>query len=275
MGKIEWTDKTWNFITGCTQISPACDNCYAKAMTKRLQGMATIPKYKFGWDTIIFHKDYMKQILDTKKYPKGSKIFVCSMSDLFHKDISYTNIAEAFFYMANRKDCIFQVLTKRADRMLEYFIEYKNDWLQEINESEFYRNHTLHYGHIWLGVTAENQRYADERIPRLLDVKRLLGDINVFVSIEPMLGEIDLSPYIHEKGLDWVIIGGEKVPNNPKKARLMRYEWVKNIKDICHSHNIPLFFKQWGNNPASKFVSNCDIKQFPKEIRSSINQVLC
>lgn len=287
MHKIEWTDKTWNVITGCTQISPACDNCYAKAMTKRLQGMAKkeahksmlcefcrqemsqrcdskyhlnmyqclcrennaifkrLPKYYLGWDKVVFHKESLNDILDKKKYPSGSKIFVNSMSDTFHKNISDDDLVELFYAMSQRQDLIFQVLTKRADRMLEFFEWYVPSYV--IGEFADYFYEDMHK-HIWFGVTAENQKYADKRIPKLLKLKDVVNeDIKCFVSIEPMLSEIDLTPYLDK--LDWVIIGGEKIPNNPSKARLMEWEWVDSIYNQCKKYRVPLFFKQWGNNP--------------------------
>lgn len=264
MSKIEWTDKTWNFITGCTEISPACNNCYAKAMTKRLQGMAIrqniafkLPKYHQGWDKVVFHKESLLEILDKKKYPSGSKIFVNSMSDTFHEKLDNKNISESFDMMSKRKDLIFQVLTKRPQRILEFFntaLRYASDENEIINDIK----------HIYFGVTAENQEYLDKRIPLLFQLKELLeGNINVFVSIEPMLSHINISVY--KNRLDWVIVGGEKIPNNPNKARLMKLEWVDSIYKQCKDYHIPFFFKQWGNNPAKSCHSQAEsCKEFPK-----------
>lgn len=296
MHKIEWTDKTWNVITGCTQISPACDNCYAKAMTKRLQGMARkeleketnfkckecgfdfcghseiedfiddefyseiycagdcggleihkpfdLPKYYLGWDKVVFHKESLNDILDKKKYPSGSKVFVNSMSDTFHEDISDEDIVELFYSMSQRQDLIFQVLTKRADRMLKFFEWYVPNYV--IGEFADYFYEDMHK-HIWFGATAENQEYVDKRIPKLLKLKDVVNkDIKCFVSLEPLLSEIDLSAYI--ECLDWVIVGGENIPNNPNKARLMKLEWVESIWNQCRKKDVPFFFKQWGNN---------------------------
>lgn len=304
MSKIEWTDKTWNIITGCTQISPACDNCYAKAMTKRLQGMARkelekktnfkcqecdfyfeehdiieqfieenmfydndysascvgayggldshkpfdLPKYYLGWDKVVFHKESLKDILDKKKYPSGSKVFVNSMSDTFHEDISDDDLIELFFNLSQRQDLTFQILTKRADRMFDYFYKY-----------------AFIHKNIWLGVTAENQEYADKRIPKLLELKEYVNkDIKYFVSIEPMLSDIDLTPYLDK--LDWVILGGEKIPNNPNKARLMKWEWVDSIYNQCKKARVPLFFKQWGNYPTKSCHTRAEsCKEFPRD----------
>lgn len=292
--KIEWTDTTWNVSTGCTQISPACKNCYAKAMTKRLQGMAkaqmdkkgykcevcgfdfvdfnvcvnedvrfderqnevccvgnegclephkafTLPKYAFGFDKIIFHHNALPEILDTKKYPSGNKVFVNSMSDLFHEKLLDRDISKAFRMMIKRKDLIFQVLTKRSAIMYDFFNEYANFW-----ENKSGKQLGKSFKHIWLGVTAENQAMADKRIPDLLAVKKILGNqIKVFVSIEPMLESINLIKYLPQ--LDWVICGGEKIPNNPQNARRIEAYWVQDLKEMCDAYKVPFFFKQWGS----------------------------
>ena len=318
MHKIEWTDKTWNVITGCTQISPECDNCYAKAMTKHLQGMARkelekktnlkcqvcgfdfvehsvveeyteiahsynddyqvicagdcgglephkafdLPKYYLGWDKVVFHKEALDDILDKKKYPSGSKIFVNSMSDTFHEDISEDDLVELFNIMSKRQDLIFQILTKRANRMFHFL-----SWVLPRTGclTDEYLDKKMK-SHIWFGVTAENQEYVDKRIPKLLKLKDVVNeDIKCFVSIEPMLSEIDLTPYLDK--LDWVIIGGENIPNNPNKARLMRWEWVESIYRQCQSKDVPFFFKRWSGINANRkdlrwYIERC--KEFPR-----------
>ncbi len=278
MSKIEWTDKTWNVITGCTQISPACDNCYAKAMTKRLQGMAKAEfkaqypknsvlqfnnsgsviglqfngedralypqskkklKYIQGWDKVVFHKESLNDILDKKKYPSGSKIFVNSMSDTFHRDISDDDLVELFSFMSQRQDLVFQILTKRADRMLEFFNWYVPSYV--IGEFADYFYEDMHK-HIWFGVTAENQEYVDKRIPKLLKLKDVVNeDIKCFVSIEPCLENIDLSAYIEY--LDWVILGGEKIPNNPNKSRPFK-QWGNNVEESIKREKYPEILEQ-------------------------------
>lgn len=320
MSKIEWTDKTWNVITGCSAISPACENCYAKAMTKRLQGMArkelekktnlkcqecgfdfvlhsiieenteigeesqavcagayggldlhkafNLPKYYLGWDRVVFHKEALQDILDKNKYPAGSKIFVNSMSDTFHEYIGPHYVTRVFDYMSRRRDLTFQILTKRAEDMFDYFNGYVFDgFLEELRLKNYFRSEM--YKHIWFGVTAENQQYADERIPYLLRLKTLFKDyfhqnLKIFVSIEPCLENIDLSAYIQY--LDWVILGGEKIPNNPKKARLMKWEWVDSIYNQCKKAGVPLFFKQWGNNPTNSCHTRAEsCNEFPRD----------
>lgn len=222
MSKIEWTDKTWNVITGCTQTSPACQNCYAKAMTRRLKAMK-LKKYASGWDKIVFHEDILNEIL-TKKYPQGIKIFVNSMSDTFHEDISDHKIKKLFIMMNQRVDLTFQVLTKRAKRMFE-FISTNKDIVTP---------------NIQLGVTAENQEMFNQRVKYLTPLKEM--QITTFVSCEPLLESIDISEYIDS--IDWVIVGGEKAH---KKGRIMEYEWVKDIYAQCQKTQTPFFFKQWGD----------------------------
>ncbi|MBR2111653.1 MAG: DUF5131 family protein [Helicobacter sp.] len=222
MSKIEWTDKTWNVITGCTQTSPACQNCYAKAMTRRLKAMK-LKKYASGWDKIVFHEDILNEIL-TKKYPHGIKIFVNSMSDTFHEDISDHKIKKLFIMMNQRVDLTFQVLTKRAKRMFE-FISTNKDILTP---------------NIQLGVTAENQEMFNQRVKYLAPLKEM--QITTFVSCEPLLESIDISEYID--CINWVIVGGEKAY---KKGRIMEYEWVKDIYSQCQKNQTPFFFKQWGD----------------------------
>ena len=265
MSKIEWTDETWNVITGCTQISPACKNCYAKAMTKRLQGMAKkemeskirckecgarmmndnskgvircfcgfcedkvysfkAPKYYYGWDKVIFHTDMLGHIFDKSKYPSGSKVFVNSMSDTFHHEVSYSHLKMLFNVMGARSDVTFQVLTKREMRMYAFLTEHSE----------------LLTPNIWIGVTAENQEMVDKRIDWLVytkkEIKRFANkDIKIFVSCEPLLEAIDLSKYINE--LDWVIVGGERAH---KKGRVMEFEWVKNLYSQCKESKTPFF----------------------------------
>lgn len=312
--KIEWTNCTWNFITGCTQISPACDNCYAKAMTKRLQGIArkkleketsfkckecgfsfedhiavdeciednneiycagkygslnshkpfNLPKYYQGWDKVIFHEDALKDILDKKKYPSGSKVFVNSMSDTFHENISLNDILNIFYYTSQRQDLTFQFLTKRPKNMIKMFDEIfiRLNELGYEDMQNYFKNEL--YKHCWFGVTAENQEMADERIPELLNLRQLFGEqsknLILFVSVEPMLEKIDLRKYITD--LDWVIVGGENAPKS--KTRPMNVVWARDLYEQCKKYNIPFFFKQWGNYYELNSSSIANIKEFPK-----------
>lgn len=301
MSKIEWTDKTWNVITGCTQISPACDNCYAKAMTNRLQGMARkevankihcskcergslnddsggeieyfcecdsimksfqTPKYYLGWDKVIFHKEALNDVLDRKKYPSGSKVFVNSMSDTFHNDVMDYDLVELFDTMSKRQDLIFQILTKRENRLSYFFSDYVKEYASAELQKYIYEDM---YRHLWFGVTAENQEYADKRIPKLLELKETISkDIKCFVSIEPMIRAVNLESYLDR--LDWVIVGGEKIPNNPNKARLMKLEWVESLYRQCKNKDVPFFFKQWGNYPTKSCHTRAEsCKEFPRD----------
>ena len=236
MSKIEWTDKTWNVITGCTQTSPACQNCYAKTMTNRLQAMAKkgikgTEKYIRGCDRVIFHTDMLGHIFNFKKYPSGCRVFVNSMSDTFHIKISDSHLKMLFNLMGARNDVTFQVLTKRHMRMYSFLIEF----------------HELVTPNIWLGVTAENQAMVDERVDWLVYLKKQIKtfadkDIKIFVSCEPLLESIDIRKYID--CINWVIVGGEKAY---KKGRIMEYEWVKDIYSQCQKTQTPFFFKQWGD----------------------------
>lgn len=282
MSKIEWADRTWNVITGCTQISPACQNCYAKAMTKRLQGItnslfkkqfpkdsvlrfnddgsindlvfngkyrALYPrskaklKYIQGWDKVVFHTDMLGDIFNFHKYPRGCKVFVNSMSDTFHNKISDSHLKMLFNIMGAKSDVTFQVLTKRNMRMYRFLTEFPE----------------LVTPNIWVGVTAENQEMVNERVDSLAqakkEIKRLTNkDITIFVSCEPLLESIDLSKYIDD--LDWVIVGGEKAH---KKGRVMRYKWVEDIYLQCRKTDTPFFFKQWGDGEAKVRVKGDDI----------------
>lgn len=236
MSKIEWTDKTWNVITGCSKVSPACANCYAKTMTKRLQGMAKkgckgAEKYIEGFEKVVFHTNMLGHIFNFHKYPSGCKVFVNSMSDTFHNKLSYPHLRMLFNVMGARTDITFQVLTKREIRMYAFLTEHAE----------------LLTPNIWIGVTAENQEMVDRRVEWLVhtkkEIKRLAKtDMKIFVSCEPLLESLDLSAYID--ALDWVIVGGERAN---KKGRTMEYKWVESLYLQCKKHRVPFFFKQWGD----------------------------
>lgn len=208
---IEWTDKTWNPITGCTKISEGCIHCYANVMANRLQGMNN-PKYNRGFKLTLHPND----LLEPLKWRKTSMVFVCSMSDLFHKDVPFEFIDRIFDVIRNTPQHIYQILTKRAERMNLYF-----------NERTIPSN-------AWVGVTVENMqtKYRMDYI-RNLDAKVK------FISCEPLLedlGEMNLS------GINWIIVGGE----SGVQARPMKKEWILNIKRQAETNHIPFFFKQWG-----------------------------
>lgn len=209
--KIEWTDKTWNPITGCTKKSAGCAHCYAEVMTRRLKAM-NIEKYKNGFE-LTLHEDVLSQPL---KWKGSHNIFVCSMSDIFHEDVPFEFVDKILYTITQTPQHRYQILTKRASRMSEYFM-----------------NRSIP-SNIWLGVTVECTSTKN----RIDELRNLNASIK-FLSCEPLLedlGELDLN------GIDWVIVGGESGP----KARPMKQEWVLNIKVQVNKQNAAFFFKQWG-----------------------------
>lgn len=209
--KIEWTESTWNPVTGCSKISSGCKNCYACALAKRLKAMGS-SRYVNGFN-ITLHEDLINTPLTWKK-PKH--IFVNSMSDLFHEDIPLDFIKRVFETMNKAHWHTFQVLTKRSERLLE--VADKLVWTSNI----------------WQGVTVESQQY----IYRIEHLKNIPSTVK-FISFEPLLSSIhDISI----DGINWVIVGGE----SGHGARPMEEKWVLDIKDICKQYNTPFFFKQWG-----------------------------
>lgn len=208
MSKIEWTERTWNPVTGCTKISDGCKNCYAERMAKRLKAMG-LKKYRNGF-TVTMHTE---SLCDPLKWKKPCMIFVCSMSDIFHQKVKRGFVLEMFNVMKDCPQHTFQILTKRPL------------WLWHYN-GELPEN-------VWVGVSVESQQEFD----RVLLLKRVKST-KKFVSIEPMLGPIN----INLTGIDWVILGGESGPG----ARPIKIEWVRPIRDQCVDKGIPFFFKQWG-----------------------------
>jgi protein gp37 len=247
--KIEWTEKTWNPITGCSPVSEGCQNCYARRMAYRLRGRYDYPKdepFK-----ITFHPERLNEPI---RWKKPSRIFICSMGDLFHETVKYTWIESIMETVIMQPQHIFLFLTKRPQRMKDVL----ESWKLRSKEN------------LWLGVSVENQKTADERIPILLQIPA----VKRFVSVEPMLEEIEISEYLPqykyayddplinqtcyrdkpiqsagaykikiEDGLDWIICGGETGP----KARPMYHDWVVSLRDQCQAAGVPFFFKKWGN----------------------------
>lgn len=207
MSKIEWTNETWNPVTGCSKYSEGCQNCYAEKMTKRLAAMGQ-EKYKNGFNKVVFHQEELNRDFGGK----SKMIFVNSMSDTFHADISKFQISKMLEYCFFNKQHIFQILTKRAARVEEFSYP-PNVWLGVTVEKENYKNRI------------EFLRHTDAKI-KFLSCEPLLGD----------LGELDLT------GIDWVIAGGESGPG----ARPMHPDWVRNIRKQCQKQDVPFFFKQWG-----------------------------
>lgn len=208
---IEWTEYTWNPVTGCTKISPGCINCYAERLSKRLQAMGQ-SNYLNGF-TLTLHEDSLNIPFNWKR---PSIVFVNSMSDLFHEEVPLSFIEKVFDVMCRSPQHIFQVLTKRSKRLAE--ISLCLPWPSNI----------------WMGVSIENNDY----VYRAEDLKITKAKVK-FISLEPLLGSInDLDlDYIN-----WVIVGGESGP----KARNMNADWVIKIRNKCVASNVPFFFKQWG-----------------------------
>ncbi|MET9436954.1 phage Gp37/Gp68 family protein [Streptomyces sp. NPDC006551] len=237
---IEWTDRTWNPVTGCTQISAGCDNCYAKTIAERFRGHAAFPH---GFDVQLrAHK-----VNDPLSWKKPAKVFVNSMSDLFHNEIDQAWIADIFAVIAASRRHTFQLLTKRHARMRTL-----------LNDSHFVdqvRSRAIGKGlepsawawplpNLWLGVSVENQQWADIRIPALLRTPAAIR----WISAEPLLGPVDLKQAVrtmgseHGHGLDWVVAGGE----SGRGARPMSPTWATSLRDQCAQADVPFLFKQWG-----------------------------
>jgi len=214
---IEWTESTWNPLTGCNKVSPGCKNCYAERMAKRLQAMGQ-EKYVNGFQ-LTLHPDVIEEPLS---WAKPQMIFVNSMSDLFHKDVSLNFIKRVFDVMCHAHWHTFQILTKRAERLLE--LDPQLDWPDNV----------------WMGVSVENSDYKFR-----IDLLRETNAKIKFLSLEPLLGPL---PNMNLNNIDWVIVGGESGP----KARPILPAWVHEIKDQCIQASVPFFFKQWGGTNRKK-----------------------
>ncbi len=208
---IEWTESTWNPLTGCTKISPGCKHCYAERMAKRLKAMGQ-PNYRNGFQ-LTLHDHMLERPL---QWRKPRMIFVNSMSDLFHRGVPEAFIQRVFAVMRRAHWHRFQVLTKRADRLAA--LANALPWPENI----------------WMGVSVETRRYTP-RIDRL----RSTGARTKFLSLEPLLGPL---PALDLTGIDWVIVGGESGPG----SRSVEEPWVLDIRDQCLAAEVPFFFKQWG-----------------------------
>lgn len=208
---IEWTESTWNPLTGCTKISPGCKHCYAERMAKRLQAMGQ-PNYANGFH-LTLHEHALGMPLGWKK---PQMIFVNSMSDMFHKDVPLDFILRVFEVMQLASWHTFQVLTKRSERLLE--LNTLLDWPKNV----------------WMGVSVESDQYIHR-----IDNLRHTAAATKFLSLEPLLGPL---PNLELDSIDWVIVGGESGPG----ARPIEENWVLDIRDQCQSAGVPFFFKQWG-----------------------------
>jgi protein gp37 len=208
---IEWTELTWNPVTGCTKISPGCKHCYAERMALRLKAMGQ-QNYVNGFD-LTLHARVLELPL---KWKNPQMIFVNSMSDLFHEDVPVSFVLEAFDVMRRANWHYYQILTKRSERLLEL-------------------NHQIHWTrNVWMGVSVENKDYTF----RIEDLQRTHAHIK-FLSLEPLLGPL---PQLNLTDIDWVIVGGESGPG----SRAMEESWVIDIRDQCIEAGVAFFFKQWG-----------------------------
>lgn len=234
--KIEWTDSTWNPVTGCTKISSGCYNCYAERMAIRLKAMGQ-PNYSEGFK-VVCHEHQLELPL---KWKKPRMIFVNSMSDLFHEKVPTAFIQRVFEVMNLSHWHIFQVLTKRAERLRE--LSYELTWTPNI----------------WMGVSVEN-----ESVTYRIDYLRRTNAHVKFLSLEPLIGSVG---NLNVSGIDWVIVGGESGPG----ARPMREEWVLDIKDSCEVFGVPFFFKQWGGvnkKRAGRLLQNQTWDEMPVALNS-------
>ena len=238
---IEWTDATWNPVTGCTKISAGCDNCYAERFSERFRGTPDHP-FENGFDLTL----RPARVLQPLRWRTPRMIFVNSMSDLFHKEVPRSFISKVFDTMEQANWHTFQVLTKRSSLMRNFVRDrYKDGKVP---------------GHIWLGVSVEDGT-KKSRIRHLQEAPIATR----FLSIEPLIGpigELDLT------GIDWVIVGGESGP----RARFMDPEWVREIRDQCRKKKVAFFFKQWGGfRPKSggRKLDGREWNQFPRPAKAA------
>jgi len=214
---IEWTDATWNPVTGCTKISPGCKHCYAERMAKRLKAMGQ-RNYANGFEVTL--QPHMLEL--PLKWRRPSQVFVNSMSDLFHQNVPAGYIQKVFNVMARADWHQYQVLTKRSERLRELSPQLR--WEPQI----------------WMGVSVENEDY----LYRIDDLRQTGAHVK-FLSLEPLLGSLHR---LNLRGIDWVIVGGESGPG----ARPMLADWVREIRDRCDHADVPFFFKQWGGPVKSR-----------------------
>jgi protein gp37 len=240
--KIEWTDATWNPVRGCTKVSPGCTHCYAETFAERFRGVPGHP-FEFGFDLRLVPE----KLGDPIRWSKPKKIFVNSMSDLFHEDVPDEYIEKVCRVMLAANWHTYQILTKRADRMAALL----QGKLRKSAKAS----------HIWWGVSVENRQHGLPRIAKLRSAKPAVA----FLSVEPLLedlGKLNLG------GIHWVIVGGESGPG----ARPMLREWVRDIRDQCHKAGVAFFFKQWGGvrkKQAGRRLDGKTYDEFPERSLTS------
>jgi len=244
--KIEWTDATWNPVTGCTKVSPGCDNCYAERIVERFKG-------KGAFAQVTLNEERLAAPL---KWRKPRRVFVNSMSDLFHDDVPDDYIARVFAVMAATPQHTYQILTKRHARMRSLLNSPAFNIALDLRLSESIGRKAAErvewpLPNVWLGVSVEDQKWADIRIPALLETPAAVR----FLSCEPLLGPVTLWDSLacdHPRhpctevgcwrAIDWVIVGGESGPG----ARPMHPDWARSLRDQCAAAGTAFFFKQWG-----------------------------
>lgn len=218
---IEWTDETWNPVTGCSRVSPGCDNCYMFALYPRLRAMA-VPGYEDAPDHVRIIPERLNLPLT---WNRPRRVFVNSMSDLFHQHIDYSFISDVFSVMREADRHVFQVLTKRPGRAVGWWERHGKSIFGEWPDN------------VWIGTSVENQKYA----PRLTVLGRIPALVR-FVSAEPLLERLDLTHWIENGTLNWIIAGGESGPS----ARPMDIDWVRDLRDQATNAQVAFFFKQLG-----------------------------
>ncbi len=235
--KIEWTQITWNPVTGCTKISHGCKHCYAERLAKRLQAMG-MPKYRQGFRPVI----HEASLAEPSRWKRPSYVFVNSMSDLFHQSIPASFIRAVFSVMNQTPQHVFQVLTKRPGRAAQ--LSPSLSWTPNI----------------WLGASVESERW----LPRIDHLRATEAAVK-FLSLEPLIGPLSR---LDLNRIGWVIVGGESGP----RARPIESRWVREIRDNCLDHDIPFFFKQWGGvfkRKAGRLLDGRTWEQMPQSIPDS------
>lgn len=239
---IEWTEATWNPVRGCTKVSAGCKHCYAETFAERFRGVKGHP-YEQGFDVRL-----VPEALDLPlRWRKPRRIFVNSMSDLFHEEVPESFIVDVFATMMEARRHVFQVLTKRPERMRDFLASRPSE------------RPTL--PNVWLGTSVEDQAAADERIPHLLATPAAVR----FLSCEPLLGPVDLDMVVTEGTgcLDWVIVGGE----SGRKARPCDVSWVRSLVGQCRAADVPVFVKQLGAAHRLYDAKGGDPAEWPEDLR--------
>lgn len=257
--KIEWTDATWNPVTGCTPISEGCANCYAKGLARRFPQIHGPAHIEF--EEVRCHNNRLQQ---PYKWNNPRRVFVCSMGDLFHDDVPFGFLDKIWKTMFDCQQHTFIILTKRPQRLKDFAFAWHKNTISP---------------HLWIGVTAENQEQADARIPILLQIPAAVR----WVSVEPLLSEVDIRSYLysdydkaahdsqlieplggfnHAK-LNWVVCGAE----TGSKARLMELEWARDLRDQCEDAGVPFFFKKSGQRIETP--DDLKIHEYPENRRKA------